>query len=135
MIDASSLNNIETGIANATSQINKITTATANTGVKFSITDGRDFNNGCVRYGNIVFIDFDCSCGQFTSWEVWEIGTAPKPICDTWASGMCFLQNGSTAPNILDLEVTADGKIRIQNKSGATLPGGWLFGKVIYVCV
>lgn len=135
MIDAASLNNIEAGIANATSQINKMTTVTSNTGVEFSITDGRDFRNGCARYGNIVFVDFDCSCSQFAPWEVWEIGTAPIPICNKWTCGLCFMQNDSTAPNILDLQVTTEGKIRIQNKSGTTIPGGWLFGKVVYVCV
>ena len=133
-ITADSLNNIENGIGNVTAAVNNMTKATNNTGIKFTITSGREFNDASVRYGNIVFIDFDCACGPFTSWEVWEIGTAPKPICNTWTSGMCFLQNGSAAPNILDLQVTNSCKIRVQNKSGATLPGGWLFGKVIYIC-
>lgn len=133
-ITADSLNNIETGIANATSQINKMTTATNVTGIKFTITPGRDFNDSSVRYGNLVLLDFDCSCGQFAPWETWDIGTAPKPICDIWASGLCFLQNGSTAPNILDLSVTNSGTIHIQNKSDVTIPGTWLFGKVVYVC-
>ena len=134
-ITAASLNNIENGIGNATSQINKMMTATNVTGIKFTIDDGREFSSSSMKVGNLIFLDFDCSCGDFSSWEVWNIGTAPKPVGNTWAMGHCMLQNGSAAPVPLYLGVTSDGTIRVQNKSGAVAKGGWIFGKVVYVCV
>ena len=134
-ITSDSLNNIENGIGNVTAAVNKMNVITANTGIKFTITGGgRTFSNSSMRVGNLVFLDFDCSCGDFSSWEIWDIGTAPKPVGNTFAFGTCILQNGSTAPSPLTIHVTTEGTIRIQNKSGAVLKGSWIFAKVVYVC-
>lgn len=118
-----------------TEAVKKMNVITENTGIKFTIADdGRIFRNSSMRVGNLVFLDFNCSCGDFSSWEQWIIGTAPKPIGNTYAFGPCILQNGSTAPSALTIHVTPEGNILVQNKSGAVLKGSWLFAKVVYVC-
>ena len=107
------------------------------TGVSYSITSGRDFRNDTVRYGNIIFLSFNCSVGEFGPWEEWQVGTAPIPIGDKWAHGSAFYQrgDGSYAPVPMDTEVRNNGNIYVQNKSGLTLGDGWLFVHIVYVCV
>lgn len=109
----------------------------ANTGVYFpsSITSGRTFENCTTRYGNIIFLTFNCSVNVWSSWEKWNIGTAPKPIGNTWAHGMAFYQTGSVAPVPMDAYVTDSGLIYVQNKSGLSLGEGWLFANIVYACV
>lgn len=109
----------------------------ANTGVYFpsSITSGRQFENCTTRYGNIIFITISCNVNVWSSWEKWNIGTAPKPIGNTWAHGMAFYQTGSVAPVPMDAYVTDSGLIYVQNKSGLSLGDGWLFVNIVYACV
>lgn len=107
----------------------------ADTGVSYSITSGRNFENDTVRYGNIIFLSFNCSVHVFNAWERWEVGTAPIPIGNTWAHGTAFYQTGNTAPVPMDTGVTDGGIIYVHNKSGLTLGDGWLFVHTVYVCV
>lgn len=108
----------------------------ADTGVSFSVTSGgRDFYNDTVRYGNIIFLTFSCSVGEFGAWENWQIGTAPIPVEGVQAHGTAFYQTGNTAPIPMDTGVTNKGTIYVQNKSGLTLGEGWLFIHTVYVCV
>ena len=106
------------------------------TGVSYSIASGgRDFKNDTVRYGNIIFLSFNCSVGEFGAWENWQVGTAPIPIGSKWAHGTAIYQTGNTAPVPMDTGVTNNGNIYVQNKSGLTLGEGWLFVHTIYLCV
>lgn len=107
----------------------------ADTGVSYSITSGRDFYNYTVRYGNIIFLSFDCSVSEFGAWERWKVGTAPIPIGGTQAHGTAIYQTGNTAPVPMYTAVSDSGTIYVQNKSGLTLGDGWLFVNIVYVCV
>ena len=105
------------------------------TGVSYSITSGRDFYSDTIRYGNIIFLSFNCSVHTMAAWENWQVGTAPIPIGSTRAHGTAFYQTGNTAPVSMDTGVTDSGIIYVQNKSGLTLGEGWLFVHTVYVCV
>lgn len=107
----------------------------ADTGVSYSITSGRDFYNDTVRYGNIIFLNFSCSVGEFGAWERWGVGTAPIPIGGKDAQGSAFYQTGNTAPVPMFTGVSSNGTIYVQNKSSLTLGDGWLFVHIVYVCV
>ena len=107
----------------------------ANTGVSYSIKDGREFQNCTTRRGNTIFLTFNCSIHMFGSWEIWNVGTAPIPIGRTFAHGIAFYQTGSTAPVPMDAWVSDTGLISIQNKSELSLDEGWLFVNIVYSCV
>lgn len=107
----------------------------ADTGVSYSITDGRDFYNDTIRYGNIIFLSFNCSVHEMAAWENWQVGTAPIPSGNVLAHGTAFYQTGNTAPVPMDTGVTDSGSIYVHNKSGLTLGEGWLFVHTVYVCV
>lgn len=122
-------------VANEITSLRDAVSPTDNTGVSYSITSGREFENCTTRCGNIVFIGFNCSAKAYDPWESWNVGTAPIPIGSTWAHGMAFYQTGSTAPVPMDAYVARDGGIYVQNKSGLTLGSGWLFVSIVYACV
>ena len=107
----------------------------ADTGVSYSITSGREFKSDTIRYGNIIFLSFNCSVHEMAAWENWQVGTAPIPAGNAWAHGTAFYQTGNTAPVPMDTGVTGDGKIYVHNKSGLTLDSGWLFVHIVSVCV
>lgn len=108
----------------------------ADTEVSYSITSGgRNFINDTVRYGNIIFLIFNCNVGEFGAWENWNVGTAPIPVGGKWAHGTAIYQTGNTAPVPMDTGVTNNGNIYVQNKSNLTLGEGWLFVHTIYLCV
>lgn len=121
------LNNVTTALLDAVSP-------KANTGVSYTIDDGREFENTTTRFGDIIFIGFNCSIGSYSSWEKWNVGTAPIPIGNTWAHGSAFCQTsgGAVAPVPMDAFVTSEGLIYVQNKSGLNLGGGWLFTNIVY---
>ena len=135
-IDDKTGNNTTYDVANEITALRDSVSVKADTGVSFSVTSGgRDFFNDTIRYGNIIFLIFSCSVGEFGAWENWQIGTAPIPVGGTWAHGTAFYQTGNTAPVPMDTGVTESGSIYVQNKSGLTLGEGWLFIHTVYVCV
>ena len=93
----------------------------------------RQYSNNCTRIGNAVFICLNRETGNFSSWERWDVGTVPKPKTGG-VLGLAILQSGSAAPSPLICGVDADGTMYLQNKSGITLNGGWLFVCFSYVC-
>ena len=134
-IDDKTGNNTTYDVANEITALRDSVSVKADTGVSYSITSGRDFYNDTIRYGNIIFLSFNCSVHTMAAWENWQVGTAPIPIESTWAHGTAFYQTGNTAPVPMDTGVTGDGKIYVHNKSGLTLGEGWLFVHTVYVCV
>lgn len=134
-IDDKTGNNTTYDVANEITALRDSVSVKADTGVSYSITSGRDFYNYTVRYGNIIFLNFDCSVNAFNPWERWNVGTAPIPIGNANATGRAFYQTGNTAPVPMYTTVTDSGTIFVQNKSGLTLGDGWLFVNIVYVCV
>lgn len=128
-------NNTTYDVANEITALRDSVSVKADTGVSYSITSGREFRNDTVRYGNIIFLNFNCSIHTMGPWEKWDVGTAPIPIENIWAHGSAFYQTGDTAPVPMDTGVTDSGVIYVHNKSGLTLGEGWLFVHITYVCV
>ena len=135
-IDDKTGNNTTYDVANEITALRDSVSVKEDTGVSYSIASGgRDFYNDTVRYGNIIFLSFNCSVGEFGAWENRQVGTAPIPIKNTRAHGTAFYQTGNTAPVPMDIGVTNKGVIYVQNKSDLTLGDGWLFFHIVYVCV
>lgn len=135
---AADMNKIEkaiVGLNNVTTALLDAVSPKANTGVSYTIEDGRKFENTTTRFGDIIFIGFNCSVGSFSSWEKWNVGTAPIPIGNIETHGSAFYQTseGATAPVPMDAFVTSEGLIYVQNKSGLNLGGeSWLFTNIVY---
>lgn len=134
-VDDKTGNNTTYDVANEITALRDSVSIKADTGVSYSITSGREFQSDTIRYGNIIFLSFNCSVHEMTSWENWQVGTAPIPIGNTWAHGSAFYQTGDTAPVPMDAGVTNSGSIYVYNKSGLTLGEGWLFVHAVYVCI
>ena len=134
-IDDKTGNNTTYDVANEITALRDSVSVKEDTGVSYSITNGRNFINDTIRYGNIIFLSFNCSVGEFGAWEKWEVGTAPIPIKGKWAHGTAIYQTGNTAPVPMDTGVTDSGSIYVHNKSSLTLGDGWLFVHTVYLCV